>query len=53
LRFAAGRSELECRLLASGVEIFATVSLEVASELLPGTVVSVRIDPQGVRALEP
>jgi len=53
LRFAAGRYELECRLLASGVEIFATVPLEVASELLPGTVVSVRIDPQGVRALEP
>ncbi len=52
-RFVGGRFELDCRLLASGVEIFVTVSHELASRFLPGTVVSVRIDPRGVRALEP
>ena len=51
-RFIAGRFELGCRLIVSGFEIFASVSHELATDLLPGTVVSVRIDSRGVRTLE-
>jgi len=51
-RFVAGRYELDCRLLTSDVHVFAAVSHEIASEFLPGALVSVRIDPKGVRVLE-